>query len=359
MLRSYDIDILRSGMKIGRDVMDLDGSVVVKQNAILNADLIDELRRKNVFSVYIDEDEDEEEEVSIDSFLLDSEYLEHYQKTYNLLQTVYYQAAQGNGINIKNLDEILTPENINLLCDVSTAVAQIHNMNREGDYVIHHATNVGILAGLMARWLRYNDKPKREIVLSGLLSEIGKMKVPTEILNKKGKLDDDEFREVKRHVDYGYDMLKISPLRIFKDVLMGVLQHHERCDGSGYPNRTSGNQISDFGKIIAILDIYDAMAANRSYARRNSPFDIFQVLFQDISRGKLDKTFGLIFMFRLRHSFNGSWVGLTNGKRAQIVEIDEKRVTDQPIVKTLKGDVINLNETPDLKVEAMLTAKEI
>ena len=282
MLRSYDLDILRSGMKIGRDVMDLDGSVVVKQGTILNADSIDELRRKNVFSVYIDEDEDDEEEVSIDSFLLDPEYLEHYQKTYNLLQTVYYQAAQGNGINIKNLDAILTPENINLLCDVSTAVAQIHNMNREGDYVIHHATNVGILAGLMARWLRYQDKPKREIVLAGLLSEIGKMKVPIEILNKKGKLDDDEFREVKRHVDYGYDILKVSPLRIFKDVLLGVLQHHERCDGSGYPNRTSGNQISDFGKIIAILDIYDAMAANRSYARRNSPFDIFQVLFQDI-----------------------------------------------------------------------------
>ena len=64
-------------------------------------------------------------------------------------------------------------------------------------------------------------------------------------------------------------------------------------------------------------------------------------------------------MFRLRHSFNGCWVGLTNGKRAKIVEIDEKRVTDQPIVKTLKGEIINLNETPDLKVEAMLTAKEI
>ena len=359
MLRSYDVDILRSGMKVGRDVMDLDGTVVVKQNAVLNSDLIDELRRKNVFSVYIDEDEDEDEEVGIDDFLLDTEYLEHYQNSYNLLQNVYYQAARDDRINIKNLDEILALDNIDLLCDVSTAVTQIHNMTRDGDYVIHHAMNVGILAGLMGRWLHYQAKPKREIVLAGLLSEIGKMKVPAEILNKKGKLDDDEFKEVQRHVDYGYNILKVSPLRIFKDVLLGVLQHHERCDGSGYPNHTRADKISDFGKIIAILDIYDAMAANRSYAKRNSPFDIFKVLFEDIAHGKLDKTFGLIFMFRLRHSFNGSWVGLTNGKRAKIIEIDEKRVTDQPIVKTLKGEVINLNETPDLKVEAMLTAKEI
>ena len=357
MLRSYDVDILRSGMKIGRDVMDLDGSVVLKQNTILDADKIENLRRKNIFSVFIDEDDDDDEEVSLDEFMLDSEYLDHYQRTYELVQNVYYQAARGDGINIKNLDLVLAPDNINLLCDVSTAVTQIHNMSREGDYVIHHATNVGILAGLMARWLHYQAKPKREIVLAGLLSE--KMKVPPEILNKKGKLDPEEMDKVKRHVDYGYDILKISPLRIFKDVLLGVLQHHERCDGSGYPNRLRGDDISDFGKVIAVADIYDAMAANRSYARRNSPFDIFQVLFQDISRGKLDKKIGLIFMFRLRHSFNGCWVGLTNGKRAKIIEIDEKRVTDQPIVQTLKGEVINLNETPDLKVEAMLTAKEI
>ena len=359
MLRSYDVDILRSGMKIGRDVMDLDGSVVLKQNTILDADKIENLRRKNIFSVFIDEDDDDDEEVSLDEFMLDSEYLDHYQRTYELVQNVYYQAARGDGINIKNLDLVLAPDNINLLCDVSTAVTQIHNMSREGDYVIHHATNVGILAGLMARWLHYQAKPKREIVLAGLLSEIGKMKVPPEILNKKGKLDPEEMDKVKRHVDYGYDILKISPLRIFKDVLLGVLQHHERCDGSGYPNKLRENDISEFGKVIAILDIYDAMAANRSYARRNSPFDIFQVLFQDISRGKLDKKIGLIFMFRLRHSFNGCWVGVTNGKRAKIIEIDEKRVTDQSIVQTLKGEVINLNETPDLKVEAMLTAKEI
>lgn len=359
MVRSYDVDILRSGMKIGRDVMDLDGSTVLKQGVILNAESIDKLHKKNIFSVFIDEDDEEEEEVGMDEFLLDSEYLDHYKRTYNLVQNVYYQAARGDGINIRDLDAVLVPDNINLLCDVSTAVTQIHNMSRDGDYVIHHATNVGILAGLMARWLKYQAKPKREIVLAGILSELGKMKIPPEILNKKGKLEPEEMDMVKRHVDYGYDMLKVSPLKIFRDILMGVLQHHERCDGSGYPNRLRGDEISDFGKIIAIVDIYDAMAANRSYARRNSPFDIFNVLFKDISQGKLDKKFGLILMFRLRHSFNGCWVGLTNGKRARIIEIDEMRVTDQPIVKTLKGEVINLNETPDLKVEAMLTAKEI
>ena len=154
-------------------------------------------------------------------------------------------------------------------------------------------------------------------------------------------------------------MLKRSALKNRTDILSGVLHHHERCDGSGYPNRLRGDQISDFGKIIGILDIYDAMAANRSYAKRNSPFDIFKVLYDDVLGGKLDTRFGILFMRNFRRALNGNWVGLNDGRRAKIVYIDEARVTDQPVVQTLKNEFIDLNRKPDLKVEALLTAQEV
>ena len=128
---------------------------------------------------------------------------------------------------------------------------QIHNMTRDGDYVIHHATNVAILAGLMANWMRYPWEKTRELVMAGLFSEVGKMKVPKDILEKTEKLTSEELDKVKRHVEYGYDMLKYSELKKYKEVLLSILQHHERCDGSGYPNRLKSDAICDYAKIIA------------------------------------------------------------------------------------------------------------
>ena len=360
MLRSYDVDVLRSGMKVGRDVLDIDGKVILKKNTTLNADMIQNLIGHNIFSVYIDEVEEEETaNVVGQEHLIDSEYLDSYQKTYDKIYDVFYKFERHNELDLDTLNEIVTPENIKEICDGATAITQIHNMTRKGDYTIHHAANVGILAGIYASWLRYNQELTNDIILSGILSEIGKVKVPKEILNKKGKLDAEEFAQIKRHVDYAYDMLKLSALKNKTDILSGVLNHHERCDDSGYPNRLKGDQISDFGKIIGILDVYDAMAANRSYAKRNSPFDIFKVLYEDVLKGKIDTRFGILFMRNFRRALNGNWVGLSDGQRAKIVYIDEARVTDQPVVQTVKNEFIDLNKTSDLKVEALLTAQEI
>lgn len=362
MLRSCDVDVLRSGMKIGRDVLDMDGKVILKKNTTLNADSINSLITHNIFSVYIDEDIDEAEEakeIAGQDFLIDPEYVEHYGRTYEAVSSIYYDFEHNNKLNAEALEFILDPDNIKEICDGSTAVTQIHNMARKGDYTIHHATNVGILAGVAAKWIGYDSIITGDLITAGILSEIGKVKIPKEILNKKGKLEPEEFEQIKRHVDYGYDGLKFSELKNKSNVLSGILHHHERCDGSGYPNRLRGDKISDFGKIIAILDIYDAMAANRAYAKRNSPFDIFKILYEDVLKGKLDTRFGILFMRKLRYALNGNWVGLNDGQRAKIVYIDEARVTAQPIVQTVKNEFIDLNKKSDLKVEAMLTAKEI
>ena len=358
MLVSYDVDVLRSGMIVGRDVLDMDGKVILKKNTTLNADLIHKLVGQNVFSIYIDEQEEDDNSIP-EEHLLDSDYIDHYKKTFDKLQDTYYKVSRGLELDTNNLDYITESENINKLCDGATAVTQIHNMTRDGDYTIHHATNVGILAGLVGKWIGYKKEQITELVTAGMLSEIGKVKVPKEILNKKGKLEPEEFDQMKRHVDYGYDILKTSPIKNQTAILSGVLHHHERCDGTGYPNHLKDEQISDYGKIIAILDIYDAMAANRSYAKRNSPFDIFKILYEDVLKGKLDTRFGILFMRKLRQSLNGNWVGLSDGQRGRIVYVDEARVTAQPIVQTTKNEFIDLNKNTDIKVEALLTAREV
>ena len=360
MLRAYDVNTLRSGMKVGRDVLDLEGNVLLKSGTVLDAENIKTLMGKSVFSVYIDvPEEDIHTDVVGHEYLLDGTYVETYKKTYSRVQNIYYKLGRENQLDLADLEEVLNEDNINELCDGATAVSQIHNMTRDGDYVIHHATNVGILAGLMARWMKAPKDKTRELVMAGLLSEVGKMKVPKEILEKTGKLEPEELDKVKRHVDYGYDMLKLSPIKDHKDVLLSILQHHERCDGSGYPNRLKGDDICDYAKIIAILDIYDAMAANRSYAKRNSPFDVFKILYEDVLNGKLDTKYSILFINHLGHSLYGNWVGLSNGERAKIVYIAESRVTALPIVQTTKNEFIDLNTNHNIKIEALLTANEV
>lgn len=361
MLKSYDVTELRAGMKVGRAVKDIDGTTIIKSNVTLTSEMIDRLRGKNVFSVYIDvTPEDYTPVANNQEHLIDVEFLACYKNCFRATQNLYYGFANTGKLDKNELAELIRAENIAELCDDGAkSVTQIHNIKRDGDYVIHHALNVGILAGIMAHWLNYKSNQVGELVMAGLLSEIGKMKVSKAILNKTGKLDDEELAEVKKHVVFGYAMLLESPLKNLRNVLMGVLHHHERCDGSGYPSGLKGPKISDFGKIIAVLDIYDAMATNRSYAKRNSPFDIVKVLYGDVLAGKLDTLFGVVFMRNLLQALNGSWVGLSDGQRAKIVYIDDSRVTALPIVQTSKGDFIDLNRQSELKVDALLTANEV
>ena len=360
MLRAESVNTLRTGMKVGRDVLDLDGKVILKSGTVLTADTIQSLKGKNVFSVYVDVPEEEiHTDLVGNEYLLDGEYIERYKKTYSRVQNIYYKLGRENALDLADLEEVINQENIKELCLGATAVSQIHNMTRDGDYVIHHATNVAILAGLMAKWMRLHWDKTRELVMAGLLCNVGKMKVPQEILNKTGKLDPEELQKIKNHPGYGYDMLKTSELKKYNEVLLAVLQYHERCDGSGYPNRLKADAICDYAKIAAILDIYDAMAANRSYAKRNSPFDVFKILYDDVLKGKLDTKYSILFISKLCHSLNGNWVGLSDGQRAKIVDIDESRVTTMPIVQTTKGEFIDLNKNHDLKIDALLTANEV
>ena len=361
MLRSYDVTELRSGMKVGRAVKDFDGKILIKENVKLTSELIDSLRGKNVFSVYIDVTPEEYAPVpNKQEHLLDKAYLRCYKTCFASTQNLYYGFANTNKIDMTELAELVRADNISELCDDGAkAVTQIHNMKRDGDNVIHHALNVGILSGVMAHWLNFRAQQVGELIMTGLLSEIGKMKISKGILNKTEKLDEEELAEVRKHVVYGYAALLDSPLKKLKNVLLGVLQHHERCDGSGYPSKLKGDKINDFGKIIAVLDIYDAMATHRSYAKKNSPFDIIKVLYGDALAGKLETRFVVVFVEKLLQSLNGSWVGLSDGQRAKIVYIDSSRITALPIVQTINDDFIDLNRRTDLKIDSLLTANEV
>ena len=171
-------------------------------------------------------------------------------------------------------------------------------------------------------------------------------------------ITEEEFATVRRHPAYGFEMMRQSAAEVHEGIKKGIMQHHERCDGSGYPEGLRRGEISPYGRLIAILDIYDAMAADRVYARRRSPFDIFKVLTEDMTAGRLDPEYTVYFMRQVCRSLIGNWVLLSNGDRGRIVYIAESRVTALPMVQTVHDEFIDLEQRKDIRVEALLTAQE-
>ncbi len=290
--------------------------------------------------------------------LLDSDYVETYNEVFASLEQLLNPNTIHRGIDLDALGLLIADRNLEKLCDGTKAVAQIHNMDREGSYLLHHSLHVAILAGLMGKWLRWPREHRQRLLLAGLLHDVGKLKISDDILNKPGKLTSSEMSIVRRHSAFGAEILAKCGLSGETDIMAGVLQHHERCDGSGYPSGLKRDMISPFGKILAILDIYDAMATNRAYAHKISPFDIFDRLNTEMTLGTIAEEYCVLFVRQICHALTGSWVRLTNKEKAKIIYIDQSRTNALPIVQTTEGKFYDLTTTDSVKIAELLTMKE-
>jgi putative nucleotidyltransferase with HDIG domain len=139
-------------------------------------------------------------------------------------------------------------------------------------YTFEHSVNVSVLMVAFARTLGLEPDGIEAIGLGALLHDIGKTRIPEAILNKPGRLSDDEFALIRRHVEYGYDILSQTP-GIPSVALDVLLEHHERIEGTGYPAGKSGEAISYYGQMAAIVDVYDALTTERVYHGAISPHE--------------------------------------------------------------------------------------
>ncbi len=138
-------------------------------------------------------------------------------------------------------------------------------------YTYTHSVNVAAVGTLFAKELGFKDEDLKHFCAGILLHNIGKTRINTDILNKKGKLTKEEFEEIKKHQEYGADVLDETSTE-FKEERIVTLQHHENDDGSGYPYGLKKDEIHPCGKISRIIDVYDALTSTRSYKDALRPF---------------------------------------------------------------------------------------
>ena len=151
------------------------------------------------------------------------------------------------------------------------------NIYAKDDYLYHHSVNVTILSVAMGMGLGLNSKQLMELGIGTMLHDIGKTKTPDSILNKPGKLTDEEWEIMKRHSEDGYSILRSQP-EISVPAAHIAFQHHERYDGSGYPRGLIGNDIHHYARIVGVADTYDALIGNRVYRKAYLPHQAVELL---------------------------------------------------------------------------------
>ena len=376
MLKAFAVRSLLPEMLIGRTVYEGETEVVlVEGGTILDRATINLLKEKGIASVYVDEDsilaavqkekaakaEPSEEAVTPErDAKLDDKYAEDYRYVYGEMEKLFQEAAVTGRLNMDVLQPVMASGRLrDLYKEGATAVTMIYTMNQDGDYNIHHCVHLAILSGLMAKWMGLVGMDRQNLVLAGLFLDIGKQFIEKDLLEKKGRLTEEEFDILKNHVVDSFKLLEGSDLSGRTDLMNGVIQHHERNDGSGYPSGLEADQISTFGKVLAVLDSYDAMASSRTYAEKRSPFEVFKILYADVLDGKLDSEYAVLFMRKLNAALNGCWLRLSDGTAGRIVYIDESRVTAMPVVQLVDGGFIDLNTVKDLTVVEIMTATDV
>ena len=215
-----------------------------------------------------------------------------------------------------------------------TAFVWLREMKQRDGYTYQHALGCAIWGGSFGRHLGLEREELRVLALGGLLSDVGKSKLPPALLVKEAPLDPREAEQVRDHVRHSLEILADHP-GLSHEIFEIVATHHERYDGSGYPHGLAGNAIPIFGRIIGLVDSYDAMTSVRPYAANRSPHDAVNELYQQ--RGRLFQT-ELVEQFIQNCGIypTGTLVELSNGEVAVITEVHSlKRL--RPRVMLLLG----------------------
>lgn len=352
--KKYALADVTCGMQIARDVYSDDGQVILNQGTILSENLIAGLEYWEVPYVYVQEKAATVPVQSLEPVTspAQQQFCQQYDKTLDTLKTGFSKIKHFKEIPLLKMQE-LVHSTLTSLIDMVGVMNHLHMVQRHDEYTFHHSINVAVISGMLGKWSGYDEYAVKELMLAGLLHDIGKLQIPDAILNKPGDLSPEERQIAQTHAALSYQLLK--PLtRLPQDILYGILQHHERMDGKGYPLRLKASQIHPYAKIIAIADTYDAMTSDRVYRQKATPFQVAETMIQEMF-GKLDPELCNIFLNNVRDYFVGNSVRLSDNRVAEVVYLGGS-VGSRPTVRTHAGEFIDLEKHKEISIVELLKA---
>lgn len=260
------------------------------------------------------------------------------------VSSMFHEARMGKALDTADAMP-LVEEISNSVLRNPGALISLARLKTKDNYTYMHSVAVCALMVALARQLGLDEQQTRKAGMAGLLHDIGKMMIPQEILNKPGRLTDAEFDTVKNHPVEGHKLL-LEGHGIDEVTLDVCLHHHEKVDGTGYPDRLTDEQISIFAKMGAVCDVYDAITSNRPYKNGWDPAESLRKM-AEWSKGHFDPVIFQAFVKSVGIYPIGSLVRLESGRIGVVIDQTEKSLLT-PKVKVFYSTKSNLRIPPEI-----------
>lgn len=318
------INNIKEGEILARDIFANNGCILLKANTKLTYTYIDNLINHGVFYIYI-------KDSRLDDIKDDHYLAELKQKAFENIPKIFNDLTSDNEIHVNESLKSIT-NLINYVIDEKTINTNLYEVKAYDNYTYIHCIDTCIMASYLGTALKLNKDILKNLGLAAIFHDIGKIKISNKIINKNSSLTHNEFEEIKKHPIYGHDILLKSGINS-KDILNGVIQHHEKLDGTGYPFGLKGNEISLIAKIITLCDIFTAVSANRSYRPRFDPSEAYELILS-LSGSTLDESLVQSFKNTFAIYPLGSCLRLSNGIEGYVVK-QSTNFPDRPIIRVL------------------------
>lgn len=326
------------GMLLAQDILDAQGRILIGYKCELTALYIEKLREYGFDGVYISDELSEDIELKeIITPQLRSEGL----------ACVRERNIDGcQQVAKKIVEEILSSGDLRL---------ELSDLRSYDDYTYAHSVNVAVICCVIGIGLKLNEKDLTNLVMAALLHDFGKLSIPTEILNKPGRLTPEEYQIMKSHARLSYELIS-DRWDISAHTKVAVLFHHENEDGSGYPQGLGGSEQTLFTKILHVADVYDALVSKRPYKNPYSPFDACEYMMGGcgvlFDQTVVEKLLEYVPLFP-----KGTMVTLSDGREGIVYE-NFSYHNLRPIIRLLDGTMVDLLESDNLNLTILAKQEE-
>jgi putative nucleotidyltransferase with HDIG domain len=241
--------------------------------------------------------------------------------------------------NFTTTSNNITKNLLKAITDNNAIAVDISSLKTSDEYTFKHSVDVATMSMVVAKKMGLPKQDIYNIGIAGLLHDMGKSKIPTEILNKPSRLTDEEFAVMKQHSVYGYRILQ-EKKEYETPIALAVLQHHEKMNGKGYPMGVSADQITPYAKILSVVDVYDALVTERPYKKGMSQRDAIEIIMSmtdELDISAMRNFFASIILYPV-----DTIVQLSNGEKACVVENHADSVLRPTVVGVESGRVYDL-----------------
>jgi HD-GYP domain-containing protein (c-di-GMP phosphodiesterase class II) len=341
-MRIIPIECVKEGSFLAKTIFDNDGRILLREGSQLSPAILRRIRMMKIYSLYIiDEYSNKEIEDVIKPELRQKSVKLVRDTFYNIEKVTNNKTSANNNASIKQresyfsaisslaselMDEILSKKNV---------LINLVDIKSMDNYTYQHSVNVAVLSLILGIQLKLNKYELYDLCIGALIHDIGKVLIPKDLLLKEGPLTEEEFIQVRDHTTKGYEYLR-TVLEITGPARIVALQHHERYDGKGYPDKKRGDEISKLARIVSIADVYDALTSDRPYRRAMSPNDAVEYILASGS-SQFDYELVKAFASAVIPYPEGTIVRLSNGDCAVVEEVFQNYPL-RPVVKVVKSE---------------------